>query len=288
MPNSVDVCSTMSINLKAPAAQPVPEDYPKFTSSPRVVVHHPGYPDDDTNVLLSLVATDGSKDTPGVQYGVVHTACAIFAGNRFDGWISATRETTKGQVVTPQALLPVGDYYFQVPLDAGNAIEFVNPVLSPYPIVPTFRDWRFPHSQTLAPWEAAPIEEPLASASAKARDRTCRVTNHGEPTESAHIIPASEKDWFGINSMDGYNVWGVKRGQEVINGDENVILLREDVHTQWHRMCFSFVPKHTSDGTWAWAVHVHKPSQEMHALYHNLMLQPLAGVRYEYLLARFA
>jgi hypothetical protein len=73
----------------------------------------------------------------------------------------------------------------------------------------------------------------------------------------------------------------------VINGDENVILLREDVHTQWDRMCFSFVPKLTSDNTWAWAVHAHKPSQEMHAIYHNLRLQPLAGIRHEYLLARF-
>jgi hypothetical protein len=88
--------------------------------------------------------------------------------------------------------------------------------------------------------------------------------------------------------MDKYSIWDSRRGQEVVNGDENVISLREDVHTLWDRMCFSFVPKLTSDDTYAWVVHVHKPSQEMHALYHNLRLQPLAGIRPEFLLARFA
>jgi hypothetical protein len=73
-----------------------------------------------------------------------------------------------------------------------------------------------------------------------------------------------------------------------VNGYENVISLREDVHTLWDRMYFSFVPKLTSDDTYAWVVHVHKPSQEMHSLYHNLQLQPLAGIRHEFLLARFA
>ena len=88
--------------------------------------------------------------------------------------------------------------------------------------------------------------------------------------------------------MDKYSIWDSRKGQEVVNGNENVIALREDVHTLWDRMYFSFVPKLTSDDTYAWVIHVHKPSQEMHALYHNLQLQPLAGIRHEFLLARFA
>jgi hypothetical protein len=84
----------MVIVLKAPVARPVSDDYPKFTLSPRLVVRHPGYTDDGTNELLALVATDRGLDAPGVQYGLVHTACAIFAGNRFDGWLSKTRDAT--------------------------------------------------------------------------------------------------------------------------------------------------------------------------------------------------
>jgi hypothetical protein len=278
----------MGVNLKAPLTCPIPERYPNFISSPRLVVRHPGYNDDDSNAMLALVATDGSTDNPGVQYGLVHTACAIFAGNRFDGWLSLERKPTVEGAIAPQDLLPVGIYYFHVPPDAGTAEAFANITLSPYPIVPNFREWTFPHAHIPAPWKTASIGEPAAAIPAKQRDSTCRVTHHREPTESAHIIPASEKEWFGMHNMDKYNLWGVKRGQEVINGDENLILLREDVHTQWDRMCFSIVPKLTDNNTWTWTTHVHKPTQELHALYHNLQLQPLTGVRHEYLLARFA
>lgn len=76
-----DVCRIMGIDLKAPVALPVPDGYRRLTSSPQVVVHHPGYPDDNSNELFALVATDGSSSVPGVQHGVVHTACAIFACN---------------------------------------------------------------------------------------------------------------------------------------------------------------------------------------------------------------
>jgi hypothetical protein len=230
----------MGVNLKAPLACPIPEQYPKFISSPRLVVRHPGYNDDDSNELLALVATDGSTDVPGVQYCVVHTACAIFAGNRFDGWLSLERKPTVEDAIPPQDLLPVGIYYFHVPLDAGTADAFADITLSPYPIVPNFREWTFPHAHVPPPWKNASIGEPAAAIPAKQRDSTCRLTRHRDPTESAHIIPASETEWFGMNIMDRYNfLGGVKRGQEVINGDENLILLREDVHTQWDRMCFS-------------------------------------------------
>ena len=278
----------MVIVLKAPVTRPVSDDYPNFTLSPRLVVRHPGYTDDGTNELLSLVATDRGLDAPGVQYGLVHTACAIFAGNRFDGWLSKTRDATIRGAIAPQDLLPVDTYYFHVPPDAGAVEAFANTTLTPYPIVPNFHEWTFPHARTPPTWQAPLIGEPVAPLPAKHRDGTCRVTNHREPTESAHIIPASEKDWFARNCMDNYSLSCLKRGQEVVNGDENVILLREDVHTQWDRMCFSLVPKLIDGDTWAWTVHVHKPSQELHALYHNLQLQPLTGVRHEYLFARFA
>jgi hypothetical protein len=278
----------MGVILKAPFNCPIPEQYPNLISSRRLVVKHPGYKDDDSNELLALVATDGSTDNPGVQYGLVHTACAIFADNRFDGWLSLERKSTVEDAIAPEGLLSVGIYYFHVPSNTATAEKFADITLSPYPIVPNFREWTFPHARIPPPWKNAEIGEPAAAIPAKQRDSTCRLTNHREPTESAHIIPASEKEWFGMNSMDKYNLLGVKQGQEVINGDENLILLREDVHNQWDRTCFSIVPKLKDNNTWTWTAHVHKPVQELHALYHNVQLQSLAGVQHEYLLARFA
>ena len=125
-----DVCRIMSIDLKAPVASPVPDGCRRLTSSPQVVVHHPGYPDDNSNELFALVATDGSSSAPGV----VHTACAIFACKRFDGWLSATRDASKRHAVAPQGFLPVGDYYFRVPSEDSTVNKFANSTLSPYPI----------------------------------------------------------------------------------------------------------------------------------------------------------
>jgi hypothetical protein len=218
------LCRIMSIDLKAPVASPVPDGYRRLTSSPRVVVHHLGYPDDNTNELFALVATDGSSSAPGVQHGVVHTAYAIFACNRFDGWLSATRDASKRHAVAPQGLLPVGDYYFHVPPEDSTVNEFANTTLSPYPIIPTFRFWPFPHSQTPAPWKDALIEEQLAPETAKQRDGTCRVTNHRESTESAHIIPASEKDWFGVNNIRVMSNTKCSRGKPCTTMATNILL----------------------------------------------------------------
>ena len=137
-----------------------------------------------------------------LQHDLVHTACAVFAGNRFEGWLSATRDASKRHAVAPQGLLPVGDYYFHVPPEDSAVNEFANPTLSPYPIDRTFRFWPFPHSRIPAPWKDALIEEQLAPKPAKQRDGTCRVTNHRESTASAHIILASETNWFGVKTMD--------------------------------------------------------------------------------------
>ena len=52
-------------------------------------------------------------------------------------------------------------------------------------------------------------------------------------------------------------------------------------------MRFSIVPKFTADNAWAWVAHAHKPSQELHSLYHNCQLQPLTGLRCEFLFVRF-
>ena len=70
--------------------------------------------------------------------------------------------------------------------------------------------------------------------------------------------------------------------------DGNVVLLREDAHTQWERKQISIVTKTRADNTRAWVVHVHDSSQELHALYHHRQLQPLTDVRCEFLFARFA
>lgn len=60
--------------------------------TPTVEVHHPGYFGE--NVLLRWPVLDESNDGEkrGIDYTVLHTACAIIANNKFNGFLSSSRE----------------------------------------------------------------------------------------------------------------------------------------------------------------------------------------------------
>lgn len=121
------------------------------------------------------------------------------------------------------------------------------------------------------------------------RDFSCRLTCHSEAAECAHILPVSEKEWFGANGMDDYRTSNSKAGQDVIDAECNMFLLREDIHSLWDKMKFIIFPKRPSPGAQPVLVtHVSDTSQELHAMYHNRPLQPLRGIPPEYMYARFA
>lgn len=74
-------------------------------------------------------------------------------------------------------------------------------------------------------------------------------------------------------------------GSEAVDDARNALLLRSDVHTIFDQKRFAIVPKSA-----ALIVHITAPgsSLELTSLYHNVSLQPLAGVAIQYLFARFA
>ena len=78
---------------------------------------HPALPHRD-NFLFSLVANDDG----GLHFGVAHTACAIVAGNAFDGYLSVDDQGTKIEKEWDD-ILEGNRYYFFVPhLEAGTII----------------------------------------------------------------------------------------------------------------------------------------------------------------------
>jgi len=105
------------------------EPYTAVTSShsdswPNISIRHPGYT--LQNELLRFSATDRtSAGTYGVQYAVIHTACAIVADSRFDGYLSKSAEptdTTETQSrihLGDNELLDSGTYFFHVPAPQG-------------------------------------------------------------------------------------------------------------------------------------------------------------------------
>ncbi|EOD47903.1 hypothetical protein UCRNP2_5350 [Neofusicoccum parvum UCRNP2] len=250
----------------------------------RIVFRHPGY-SDEASVLLSLQAPDDPAG--GLHHETARLACAIVAGNRWDGFLSESRDPT----VTPTSIQPDGilrapEYYFHLP----NV-----PLDPPYPVCPRFSDWRFPHHRLPPSWAALSVDVDLVplrsqlSAAISARDGTCRISAHGEGVELAHLVPRSEDEWFHRNGMGQYISDPSCAAASAIDDPANILLLRADIHYIFDRRRFVLVPRpHAVDDSSVPAVHVLAPSPELVALYHNVPLQPLRGVAAEFLFARFA
>ncbi|KAF2764388.1 hypothetical protein EJ03DRAFT_28393 [Teratosphaeria nubilosa] len=287
--------------LLPPFASPV-VDQTASSADAAVRARHPGYLPDN-NLLIQFAATDVSSDgVQGVAGGIVHCACAIVANNRFDGFLSPSQDyaaALQNQVSTqPGHILAAGDYYFHLPRPDPAATSHITAFpLVPWPVVPNFREWRFPTDQELpAPWLHAaiapsPVGPDHPTFVAKLRDGSCRVTQHMLALQTAHLIPALEQEWFVRNNM-GYHraLLGrrQKEGVQAVDDADNTITLRADVHILFDNMQFSIVPKQAKTGEWKWTLHSNYSTPEICSVYHNRQLQPLVGICRQYLFARFA
>ncbi|ORY70986.1 uncharacterized protein BCR38DRAFT_321259, partial [Pseudomassariella vexata] len=108
-----------TVCIRPPAsviATPLPAEYSYLqrVKPRRISVRHPGYDENDVP-LLSLYGFDDAQG--GLYYGLLHTACAIVADNRFDGYLSASSlpEAARLQVVNRDEILAAGEYWFHVP-----------------------------------------------------------------------------------------------------------------------------------------------------------------------------
>lgn len=132
--------SIITVTMVAPTirirpAQRVPEHIvgvETVSTDPRHVVHfrHPAYPT-AKNRLFSLLALD--HPTGGIHSTTAHTACAIIAGNRFDGYLSLTA-TGEPIRAGSYSVLTGSDYFFCVPTPKGTTGTYK------YPVVPNFTE----------------------------------------------------------------------------------------------------------------------------------------------------
>jgi len=127
--------SMQSCNLKAAKSIKFSRH---ISNSGWITIYHPGYESENAPLFsLPVVdsATDGSKR--GIHYGTLHTACAIVANNRFDGFLS--REKSPSGVPSDIGIHDIveeGRYYFHVPnVEDGE----------PYEVVSCFENWTLPH-----------------------------------------------------------------------------------------------------------------------------------------------
>lgn len=136
---------------------------PSIPSSPTIDFLHPSY-DYPANILFSLPAVDilrGPSSRPGVHHGTALSACIIVAANRCGRLTTSAAPPTPAELASPvaawDAVLTEPRYYFH-PSGATD------PSAPPYPVVPDFRSWRFPHGQLEPGWvdtEVRTIAAPL-------------------------------------------------------------------------------------------------------------------------------
>jgi len=288
--STISLPSPLRIQLQPETASPVASTAPRPYSvnlRHRIRFCHPHYYA-PTNVLLDLLAPDGPDG--GLEYSFAHTSCAVIAGNRWDGFFTDQVDGTPLQFAHGD-IMPKGEYYFQI---EGSTRD------NPYPIIPTFREWPFPHNDLPPSW--ADSIQPSSPTSGRSyapsnfstaiitQNITCRMSGIEEGTEAAHLCPRSELEWSWRNQMSIYNTSPSLPPDRILDDTANALLLRQDLHTQFDADKFVFVPKKEADTAEATSIvtHLLMPSRELGMLYHNVRLKPIVNVHPDFLFARFA
>lgn len=274
-----------AVTLREPITVPISTAHSGLNDSSRwIKFRHPWYSDAlGQNILLRLRPYD--REDGGLQYGVAFSACAIVAGNAWDGWLT---ETQTGEKLAKDwdDLLLGSDYYFHVSPPAGETSSQFQ-----YPIVPTFRHWTFPHEDFPQQWRGpastgnAMQPPPLASGVTNYvhnRDGACVISKSRDLLERAHLCPRSESEWFSSNCMQQYNL--STRVEPAVDDPANAVSMRSDLHQGFDvYKNFVIAPKVSQ-----WSVHFLEPTLDVGNLYHNCPLDLSASISPQFLLSRFA
>lgn len=164
-----------------------------------------------------------------------------------------------------------------------------------YAVVPTFSHWTFPHGNLPEFWKnctgSLKMDWSATYTTLAQRDETCRLSNHFERTEQAHLVPQKEELWFNRNMMGKYRTSNRRPDDHTTKSLDNMILLRSDIHGLFDQQQIAFLPKPAQDtDQYSMVAHilVSSRSTELVDLYHNVPLLQLTNIPLEYLFARFA
>ncbi|KAF4980499.1 hypothetical protein FZEAL_3503 [Fusarium zealandicum] len=194
---------------------------------------HPGYDRGHWkyHVLLSLLALDDG----GIDYTTAHTACGILAGNRWDGFFSRDRAGDQRIEEPRDGVLRDERYFYHLP---GSSPD------QPYPILPRFSDWLFPHQALPPAWNI--LQHQMLLEVEEQGDRLdkghCCLSNYADVVESAHLVPAAQAEWWSKNHISSYGTTNLF-STDPINFLANYIPLRSDVHKLFDERHFCFLPK---------------------------------------------
>ncbi|KAL7894689.1 hypothetical protein HDV63DRAFT_383525 [Trichoderma sp. SZMC 28014] len=230
-----------------------------------IIFRHPGYRG-PTNALLVLAKSDcedrGSTIVFGLHHRTALLACQIIANNAFNsGYFALDSAGFKRANVPLDGLLTEREYYF-----------FVDGI-GQYPVIPTFRDWMFPHNDVENLWPTTPESDP-------GYPTRCAMSGNTYAINGAHIVPREEAVWYRNNAMSTY---------ADMDNSKNIISLRKDLHKCFDDRWFVIIPKPAPSGV-HYVTHILSPSAaEIWPSYHNVEIRCLSQIHTKkFLFARFA
>jgi len=152
-----------------------------------------------------------------------------------------------------------------------------------YPVVPSFRDWQFPH-------DTFRDHFPNFKRTGTASFDRCVITNTGYATKRVHLVPKSEYLWYNRNDLARYSGGIVIRN---VNNDLNILPLKKDIHHCFDNMWFAFVPRKVQavdrdSGTQYVSYILTNAATELWPEYHNIIVDHPSGDPSPFLFARFA
>ncbi|KAI1765261.1 hypothetical protein GGR53DRAFT_465610 [Hypoxylon sp. FL1150] len=270
------------------------------TSAPllnHIKIYHPSYP---ATAMVVLPTSDN-----GVHYTVAYYTCCIIADNVWkedeartsgsEGPFLATSANPADRITIPgDDILRDRVYYFHVP-------DYPDPD-EPYPIVPNFEHWPFPHDNVPKPWLDVSVSEEENSRRNHScvRDTDvlndpCHLTGTSSSLNACHVVPKAHRYWFGANRMEEY--LGFYTAKIAINACSNLISFRADVHKSMDDKMMVMVPKPVGQAPdrYKLLIHVLQPPPysvrgylELCDVYHNHEVVRLVGIHHAFLFSRFA
>lgn len=234
--------------------------------------------------LDSLPETARELEVPaGLHHGTVLTVCGIIADNAFDrAFLSHDREGRRKIQDTwhYDSILPPGAYWLQVPAlqtsggpngpDGGGRREDgitrthaggaaapapLEDIKKPYPIIPCFAEWCFPHGRLPSAWAKShqpPPPAPQATSHSRSMEArldalqtvasSCLISGHRAGVEIARIVHSKLGAWFTENEMSRYNAPSPLQTAG-IDQPSNKVRIRADLHALWDSAYLSIVPK---------------------------------------------
>lgn len=271
--------------ITIPAFDPIPSTSELAARAGRAADagHHEDGQEEDQHQLSDVDQEDSFPETElevpvGLHHGTVLTICSIIADNAFDrAFLSYDREGRRKIQDTwhYDSILPPGEYWLQVPplqtngpnsrreqdgitrTHAGGVAapaEETKQPKQPYPIIPCFAEWRFPHGKLPSSWSKSHQPPPAPQDRSHSRSMaarlgalqtvasSCMISGHRAGIEIAHIVHSKLGAWFTENEMSQYNTPSPLQTAR-IDQPSNKVRMRADLHALWDSAYLTIVPK---------------------------------------------